>query len=128
MSDPKKILYVDDEFINLELFRVHFKNNFLVYTAASGIEALKILESESIDVIITDLKMPGMSGIELIENIKKKSPQKVCMILSAYLDNATFHEYKNTLAFKLISKPWKKPELEQAIIEAFTLAESNTRS
>jgi len=72
--NQNKLLYVDDEFINLQLFKFNFQKEYELFLASSGSEALSILEKEDINVIISDLKMPGMNGIELIKSIKYKSP------------------------------------------------------
>ncbi len=78
------VLYIDDEFINLDVFEVAFENYYNVITVKSGEEALKILKENEIGVVITDQRMPDMSGIEFIETAKKKYPETVFMILTAY--------------------------------------------
>ncbi|MEM6738366.1 MAG: response regulator [Bacteroidota bacterium] len=80
----KKILYVDDESFNLEVFIDIFKGIFEVYTANSGIAALSILNQEQIDFVITDMKMPNMSGLKLVEEIREKSILIPCYILTGY--------------------------------------------
>lgn len=70
----KKIIYVDDEHINLDLFRINFRRDFQVFTCASAEEALDIVLREDIKVIITDYKMPKINGIQLIEKIKELCP------------------------------------------------------
>ena len=60
------VLFVDDEPGNLELFRMQFEGTFAVRTAASGDEALAILAREDIGVLLTDERMPGMTGVELL--------------------------------------------------------------
>ena len=70
------ILVIDDSEYIRELFRTYFeKENFIVYDAANGIEALAICKAFSIDVAICDLVMPEMDGIELIVELNKKFPQ-----------------------------------------------------
>ncbi|MEM0941653.1 MAG: response regulator [Bacteroidota bacterium] len=80
----KKILYVDDESFNLEVFIDIFDGLFEIYTADSGIEALSILNKEPIDLVITDMKMPNMSGLKLVEEIREKSIFIPCFILTGY--------------------------------------------
>ena len=107
-----KILYVDDELINLQLFKFNFQKEFNLFLASSGQEALEILGKEDILVIISDLKMPGMNGIELIKAIKSKSPEKVCMMLSAYyISEAKEMGLDESLLHKYIVKPWNKTEI-----------------
>jgi len=113
------VLYVDDETINLELFGISFKKEFSVFKAHSGVEALKILESHSIDVIVTDFKMPGMNGYELINEVKHKFPQKKCILLTGYLETAMEeHSKSGELVFHYMRKPFVKEELKQIIVSA----------
>ncbi len=108
----QKILYVDDELINLQLFKFNFQKEFDLFLASSGQEALQILEKEDILVIISDLKMPGMNGIELIKIIKNKTPEKICMMLSAYyISEAKEMGLDESLLHKYIVKPWNKTEI-----------------
>ena len=121
------LLYVDDEPINLQLFKYNFQKSFNLFLAESGEIALDILSKEDVNVIITDLKMPKMNGIELISKIKDLYPEKICMIVSAYsisearkmgLDEATVFDY--------ITKPWKRDTVADMIERAFgTLKESD---
>lgn len=114
------ILYIDDEYINLELFRANFKDEYKVFTAESAKEGLEILEKKDIDVIISDLRMPEMNGIELIEIIKKNNPEKVCILLTAYIESEVMLRAINKeLVFRYVLKPWKHNELKEIIEEAF---------
>jgi adenylate cyclase len=108
----KNLLYVDDEFINLQLFKFNFEKEFNLFLASSGREALSILEKENIPVVISDLKMPGMNGIELIKIIKDKLPNTVCLMLSAYyISEAKEMGLDESLIYKYIVKPWNKNEI-----------------
>ena len=70
-----KILYVDDESINLTLFKVSFKSDYMIQTSSSGEEALEILnKNQHFDIIISDQRMPGLTGTEFMIKAKKKSP------------------------------------------------------
>lgn len=107
-----KLLYVDDESLNLQLFKFNFQSNFELSLAKSGAEALEILESSEIKIIISDLKMPEMNGIELINIIKNKFPDKVCMMLSAYsLAEALEMGLNEDYIVQYINKPWKRDQL-----------------
>ena len=123
----KKVLYVDDEFVNLQLFKFNFQKDFTLYLAGSGKEALEILSTEDIQVIISDLKMPGMNGIELIEKIKKGTPDKVCLMLSAYyISEAIEMGLDESLIHKYIVKPWNKTEIIDNLNEIFTKLNGNS--
>ena len=115
-----KVLYVDDEYINLDLLRLTFLNEFEVITAESGEEGLRILEQDPhIKVVISDLKMPGMNGLEFIRRIKSQHPEKVCMLLTGFLESEVMMEgFNQELLFRYLMKPFKKEELQKTILEA----------
>ena len=75
MSTPKKILVVDDDpVIGKSFDRVLSGKGYAVITAADGEEALRKLSSETYDVVFTDIRMPGMSGLEVAERVKASQP------------------------------------------------------
>ena len=115
-----KILYVDDEAINLELLQLTFMDELEIITALSAKEGLQILDDyPDIKVIISDLKMPVMNGLDFIKEIKEKDPQKVCMLLTGFMESEIMMEGLNKeLIFRYILKPWKKNELLESIQEA----------
>jgi two-component system, response regulator, stage 0 sporulation protein F len=120
MNDPIKILYVDDEPINLMLFKVNFKKKFTVLTADSGLAGLEQLKSNTdIRVVISDMKMPGMNGIEFIRIAKKEFPVISFFILTGF---EITDEISAALNEKLIHKYFRKPfnikDIETSIGEA----------
>ena len=115
----RKIIYIDDDFINIELFKLNLKNRYNVYTTLDPIAGIEIIKKEGIKVIITDYKMPQMNGMELIDEVKKFQPDSVCMILSAYLESEVVTD--KTKIFKYIMKPYNNSELIENIEEAFNL-------
>lgn len=116
-----KVLYVDDEPINLELLQLTFMNELEVITATSAKDGLEILESQpEIRVIISDLKMPVMNGLDFIKEIKKKDQEKVCMLLTGFMESEIMLEgFNKELIFRYLMKPWKRNELLETIQEAF---------
>jgi response regulator RpfG family c-di-GMP phosphodiesterase len=119
-SMGKTVLYVDDEPTNIELFKAHFKKDYNVKTAASAKEGLDLMRDEEINVIVTDLKMPEINGMEFIELVKKKSPRKVCILLTAYTDPEVMIKAMNEgKVFKYMVKPWQKKDLSFVIESAF---------
>jgi len=118
--DLPRILYVDDEVINLELLQLTFINDFKVITAASAQEGLKLLElNPDIHVVISDLKMPVMNGLDFIKVVKQKFKEKVCMLLTGYMESDVMLEGLNKeLIFRYLLKPWNRDELEETIREA----------
>ena len=120
--EKKTVLFVDDDEIVLrsierglvdELYRKLF--------AKSGEEALEILQREEVHVMVTDMRMPGMGGHELLKIVKKEYPQIVSIVLSGYAHSTTImmalHQED---VFKFSPKPWKmaeefKPAIRRAI-------------
>ena len=115
-----RILYVDDEAINLELLQLTFMDKFDVITAESAEEGLIMLALDpDIHVIISDLRMPVMNGLDFIKAIKKLYQDKVCMLLTGFLETDVMLEgFNKELIFRYIMKPWNRAELEQSIHEA----------
>jgi response regulator RpfG family c-di-GMP phosphodiesterase len=115
-----KILYVDDEQINLELLQLTFMNDLEVITATSAGDGFRILEDHpDIHVIISDLKMPVMNGLDFIKEIKQKNQEKVCMLLTGFMESEIILEgFNKELIFRYMMKPWKKDELMDNILEA----------
>ena len=119
MAKETNILYIDDEESNLRVFRNTFRREFNVYLAASAAEAIDILNETRIDVIITDQRMPGKTGLELLKEIHDMFPDipPHRLMVSGYaapfdVDTA-FREYG---LFRFISKPWEADELRQIIL------------
>jgi len=123
MDVPLKysILYVDDEEINLDLFKINFKKEFDVHLAISASEGMRLLKDyPEISVIISDLKMPEINGLEFIDMIKVKYPEKICIILTGFIDHDIMYACKNEEnVFNYIVKPWEKDELKVIIDSAY---------
>jgi response regulator RpfG family c-di-GMP phosphodiesterase len=115
-----RILYVDDEVINLELLQLTFMNDFKVLTAASAKEGLRMLElNPDIHVLISDLKMPVMNGLDFIKVVKQIDPAKVCMLLTGFMESDVMLEgFNKELIFRYLMKPWEKDHLTETIREA----------
>lgn len=111
------VLYVDDEEINLFLFERSFKNLYNIITATSAEEGLKSLESHAHDIIvvISDMRMPGMSGLDFIRAAKSKYDNIAYFILTAFDYN---EEINKALDEKLINKFFTKPFDTEAIRSA----------
>ena len=122
MADMKlpRILYIDDEVINLELLQLTFMNDFEVLIAESAEKGLDLLKKNpDIHVLISDLKMPVMNGLDFIKVVKKKFPEKVCMLLTGFMESDVMLEgFNKELIFRYLMKPWNKDELKETILEA----------
>jgi len=98
----KKILVVDDDFsIRYLMSKILIDRGYSVYTADDGISALRILDSEKFNVLITDIKMPSMDGIELFNRVKELYPQMHVIFLtgSAYINLVSRGLKKDTLYY-----------------------------
>ena len=126
------LLLVDDEpNILSSLTRVFRRDGYTLYSAGSGEEALAILQREQIGVIISDQRMPNMTGAEFLALAKNLRPQTIRIILSGYTDLNTVIKAINTgAAFKFLTKPWEEDALREHVREAFhqySLIEENAR-
>ena len=121
MADKKiSILYVDDEENNLFSFKAVFRVKYQVYTAISGDEALKILSEKPIEIIITDQRMPSMTGVEFLERVIEKFPVPMRLLLTGYADmNAVVDAVNKGKIFHYLSKPWNEEELDITINRAY---------
>ncbi len=124
------VLYVDDERPNRIVFEQSFTGRFHIKTAANGTEALAILQQENVGVLITDQRMPDMSGNELLERAKELRPEVVRIVVTAYSDLDPILEAVNEgLVARYLIKPWDRDELEQILewgMEAFTLGQQSS--
>jgi response regulator RpfG family c-di-GMP phosphodiesterase len=121
MSENKiTVLYVDDEENNLISFKANFRIKYNVLTALSGDEAMSILEKKHVDVIITDQRMPNMTGVEFLEKVLEKNEEPMRILLTGYADmNAVVDAVNKGKIFHYLSKPWNEEELDMTIKRAY---------
>ncbi len=117
MDENLKILCVDDDPSVLKaLARLFAGYDYTVFTASSGLEGLKILERENVNIVISDYRMPGMNGVELIKEVYERRPNIYRIILSAYDDKKIVIPAINKgNIYKFITKPWDNNELIKII-------------
>jgi len=117
MSELKTILYVDDEQVNTYLFELNLRKRFKVLTGQSGFEGLKILsENSDVCVVISDMKMPGMNGIEFIKKAREHRPDIEYYIITGYDITPEIEEALNSsLIHRYYCKPFNFKEIESAI-------------
>lgn len=114
------ILYVDDEANNLIAFRAVFRTKYTVFTALSGLEGLEILSENEIHIIITDQRMPNMTGVEFLEEVITKYPTPIRILLTGYTDmSAIIDAINKGSIFQYLNKPWDEEELEEVIEKAY---------
>ena len=119
MSHTPSILVVDDEpDICANLCDILTEFGYHVDTATSGSSAVKLLDHGNYDVALLDLKMPGMSGVEVYREIKRRSSATVAIIISAYASTASASEALEAGAWRILSKPVDISQVMQCIDEA----------
>jgi len=115
------LLLVDDENAIIEsLKRVFREENYRILSANSGDEALGLLETEEVQVILSDHRMPGMSGAEFLGKVKESWPDTIRIMLTGYADISSVMGAINTGAvYKFITKPWNDEDLRVTVGLAF---------
>lgn len=131
MLDRKRklnILFVDDERQILVPLKALFKRDYVVFTAVTGQAALEIVKKHSIQVVISDQRMPEMRGIDLLREVKKISPHTVRILLTGYADlGAVMDAVNSGEVFRFIEKPWSNTRLKTTVESAadISLAKTN---
>lgn len=114
-----KIMIVDDEPANLRVLERLFRPNYQVVTAPSGAEALALLEQHEVELLITDQRMPAMTGIELMTKTVAIRPQMVKILLTGYTDVGALIEALNSgLVYRYLTKPWNNDDLRTTVSRA----------
>ncbi|WP_134091933.1 response regulator [Olivibacter sp. XZL3] len=122
--EPQKIriLFVDDEEHNLISFKATFRTKYKIDTAIGGPEAIEILKKKEFDIIITDQRMPKMTGVEFLEQVIQTHPDPIRILLTGYTDMAAVIDAINKgKIFHYLTKPWNEDELDNTIQKAYQL-------
>jgi len=121
-KDKVSVLYVDDEENNLSSFKATFRLKYKVFTAISGADAISILEKNEIHVIVTDQRMPNMTGVEFLEKVLERFTDPIRILLTGYTDmNAVVDAINKGKIFHYLTKPWNEEELDKTIERAFDI-------
>ena len=115
----ERILIVDDEESMRELLTIMLKREgYLVTAASNGEEAIRLLEREIYDLVITDIKMPKINGLELLKDIKEIAPQTIVLMITAFASTETAVEAMKEGAYDYLTKPFKIDEVKLIIKNA----------
>ncbi|HSB48803.1 MAG TPA: response regulator, partial [Burkholderiales bacterium] len=118
-----RILFVDDEERIVNALRSIFRANYHVFTATNGAEALEFVRKFQPHVIVSDQRMPQMTGVELLRRVKGLAPNTVRMLLTGYSDlAATVGSINEGEVFRFISKPWDNQEIQNIVADAAAIA------
>jgi signal transduction histidine kinase len=113
------VLIVDDEPLNLTVLRGFLEEGWLVHQATSGAEALELAAREPLDVVVADQRMPGMTGVEMLEELRRRRPDIAGIVLTAYADLQSMESAINRAnVFRFLRKPWEPAEITRAIEQA----------
>ncbi|MFT5117746.1 MAG: adenylate cyclase [Kiritimatiellia bacterium] len=127
MADAQrpKILLVDDEKSILDsLYRFCRQRKWEAFRASDGAEALKLLDTQAVDIIISDMRMPNMDGAEFLTKAREKSPDSVRILLTGYADmQAVINAVNKAKIFNYLNKPWDDNMLESVVNSALDFKE-----
>jgi PAS domain S-box-containing protein len=118
MAKDPRILVVDDDVGPREALRMIFKSHFEVMTASSGPQALELVSQSPPDLVLLDIKMPGMNGIEVLKAIKQIDASIEVVIMTAYASLDTARAAVAYQASEYLTKPFSKREVEKAVDKA----------
>ncbi|WP_020529858.1 hybrid sensor histidine kinase/response regulator [Flexithrix dorotheae] len=129
MDKKYNILYVDDELGNIQSFKGIFRFTYSVFTSQSAKEGLELLENNIIHVVITDQRMPDMTGLKFLEEAIKINPECIRIIVTGFNDiNVVMDAINKCGIYRYISKPWNVEELKiilKQATELYKLRQSN---
>lgn len=131
VKEKKKfsLLYVDDEATNLRVFKANFRKFFNVHTTTNPIEAIEILKQEEIQVIVTDQRMPEMTGTQFLEKILPDHPDAIKIILTGFTDIEAIKDGINRCGiYKYITKPWNFDEMKGVLERAIETYQQSIES
>ena len=124
MSDPKAtLLFVDDEERVLRSLEMLFKNRYRVLTTTDGQEAVAIAKRERVHVVVSDQRMPIMTGVEVLRRVRAVSPNTMRLLLTGYSDlEAIVNSVNEGEIFRYLSKPWSAKEILGTVTQAAEIA------
>jgi DNA-binding NtrC family response regulator len=127
MAQKRSILVVDDESSVRESIRMILKPKYDVYTAADGREALERIQKDKIDIVTLDLKMTGLSGIDVLKRIKQNNADIEVIVISAYGTPQNHQEAVRHGAGDFLTKPFNAPDLMNSICKSLERRAYNLR-
>lgn len=126
MSDMIKVLYLDDEENNLIAFKALFRREFDVFTTTSPQEAVAYLNANEVPIILSDQKMPELSGVEFFELTLNDFPNAVRILVTGYADiEAVIDAINRGQVYRYVAKPWNENDLRVCLLNAAERYEMN---
>jgi DNA-binding NtrC family response regulator len=119
MTNPQILIVDDEENILHALKRLFRKENYQIFTATSAEEGLKIMDQQDVDLIISDLKMPGTNGVEFFAQTKEKKPEALRIMLTGHADlKSVLDAIDKGEIYRFLLKPWDDDEFKLSIKQA----------
>jgi len=121
MTDKSiNVLYIDDEPHNLTAFKAAFRRDFNVFIAESAKDARKVIDENDIHIILSDQRMPVMTGIEFFESIVESNPEPIRILITGYTDiNAVIDAINRGQVYKYLTKPWNEDDIRIYVTTAY---------
>jgi len=119
-----RVLFVDDEPRVTSALKAIFRREYDVVTANSGADALALMKNQTFDVLVSDQRMPGMLGNELLTQVSRLYPQTMRILLTGFMDKkAIVNSINEGEVYRFINKPWRNEEMRQVVAEAALASE-----
>jgi response regulator RpfG family c-di-GMP phosphodiesterase len=116
------VLYIDDEVNNLTAFKATYRRVYNIYTAESAKEGRGILDKNDIEIILTDQRMPEVTGVEFLQSIIEDNPNPIRILVTGYSDvTAVIDAVNKGQIYRYIAKPWDNDDLRITIDKAFEI-------
>lgn len=114
------LLVIDDEIDIIRALERQFRRKYKVFSTTNPVEGLSIMERENIHVVLSDQRMPGMTGVDFFTHIKDKFPDTLKLILTGYTDvESVIGAINDGQVFRYVKKPWNPDELDLVVRDAF---------
>ena len=128
-EDIIRVLYLDDEEPNLFSFKAAFRRDFEVHTCDEPHKAVRMLDEHDFHVVLSDQRMPRISGVEFFELIMPDHPDISRVLVTGYADtDAVVDAINKGQVYRFVSKPWNEEELRGVIKAAYALNRSRVSS
>lgn len=128
-ADIIRVLYLDDEEPNLFSFKAAFRRDFEVHTCDEPHKAVRMLDDHEFHVVLSDQRMPRISGVEFFELIMPDHPDTSRVLVTGYADtDAVVDAINKGQVYRFVSKPWNEEELRSVIKSAYALNQTRVNS
>lgn len=114
------VLFIDDEEGNLVSFKAQFRRDYNLFLASSASEAWKIVEQHTLQIILSDQRMPDVTGIEFFEKLLIKYPDPIRILITGYTDlTAVIDAINRGQVYRYLTKPWREEDIRDSIEKSF---------